>query len=84
VVETAIKMTAHAVRHSAALRTNLARTPLVDGAEGPLVQVFTNLLLNAADAIGVGRAKANEIIVTSFTDDGVSGRLSPCCRRRKA
>jgi PAS domain S-box-containing protein len=69
VVETAIKMTAHAVRHAAVLRTNLAKIALVDGAEGPLIQVFTNLLLNAADAIGVGRAEANEITVTSFTDD---------------
>jgi PAS domain S-box-containing protein len=69
IVETAIKMTAHAVRHSAVLRTNLAKIALVDGAEGPLIQVFTNLLLNAADAIGVGRAEANEIKVTSFTDD---------------
>jgi PAS domain S-box-containing protein len=69
IVETAIKMTAHAVRHSAVLRTSLARTALVEGAEGPLVQVFTSLLLNAADAIGVGRAEANEIMVTSFTDD---------------
>ncbi len=69
IVETAIKMTAHAVRHAAVLRTSFAKIPLVDGAEGPLVQVFTNLLLNAADAIGVGRAEVNEITVTSFTDD---------------
>ena len=68
VVETAIKMTANSVRHAAVVRTSLDVTPLVDAADGSLVQVITNLLLNAAEAIGEGRAGTNEIVVASFTD----------------
>ena len=34
----------------------------------PLGQVFTNLLINAAQSIGEGQAAANEIVVATYTD----------------
>ena len=68
VVETAIKMTHHRVRHAAVVRSRLEVTPLVHAADGSLVQVVTNLLLNAADAIGDGHADTNEIVISAFTD----------------
>ena len=67
-VEAAVKMTANAVRHFASVRTRFAATPLVETGDGPLVQVLTNLLINAAQAIGEGRADANDITVTTYTD----------------
>ena len=68
VIESAVKMTAHAVRHSARVTTTFGATPLVEASDGPLVQVFTNLLMNAAQAIGEGHADANEITLTTSTD----------------
>ena len=68
VVETAVKMTSHLVRHAAAVRTRFDATPAVHAADGSLVQVITNLLLNAADAIGEGRADSNEIFIRTYTD----------------
>lgn len=68
VIEAAVKMTAHAVRHSARVTTAFGATPLVEASDGPLVQVFTNLLMNAAQAIGEGHADANEITLTTSTD----------------
>ena len=38
---------------------------MVDGAESRLGQVFLNLLINAAQAIPVGRADTNEVRVTT-------------------
>ncbi|MEO7096664.1 MAG: ATP-binding protein, partial [Polyangiales bacterium] len=40
----------------------------VEGDDGKLVQVFTNLLMNAAQAIGDGAADANEIHIRTFTN----------------
>ena len=68
VLEAAIKMTDNTVRHHARVRRNFGTTPFVEANDGPLGQVFTNLLINAAQAIGDGRAETNEISVTSYTD----------------
>lgn len=68
IIEVAVKMTAHAIRHHARIRLELGATPDVDVNEGALGQVFTNLLLNAAQAIGDGRADQNEIVVSTHTD----------------
>ncbi|MBK6687884.1 MAG: response regulator [Deltaproteobacteria bacterium] len=66
--ETAIKMTAHTVAHHARIQRALGPTPRVKAKEGTLVQVFSNLLLNAADAIGEGQATQNVITVRTSTD----------------
>jgi len=67
-LEGAVKMTSHVVRHHARLRAEYGATPPVDAAEGSLVQVFTNLLLNAAQAVPTGDAEHHEIVLRSYTD----------------
>lgn len=69
ILDAAIKLTEHQVRHSATLVRHYGTTPLVDANEGQLVQVFTNLIINAAQAIGEGRAESNQIELTTRTDD---------------
>ncbi len=67
-VENAIKMTAHTVGHCARTLRVFGPTPQVMANEGALVQVVSNLLLNAADAVGAGRADQNVITVRTSTD----------------
>jgi PAS domain S-box-containing protein len=68
VLEGAIKMTNGTVRHHAHVRRLFGTTPYVEANDVQLGQVFTNLLINAAQAIGDGRAEANEISVATHTD----------------
>jgi signal transduction histidine kinase/CheY-like chemotaxis protein len=68
VLEFAIKMTAHAVSPHAAVRREFGATPPVKANDGALGQVFTNLLLNAAQAFGGRRSEGNEIVVSTHTD----------------
>jgi PAS domain S-box-containing protein len=69
VVEAAAKLTANALRHHARLRKDYGKTPLVEANEGQLTQVFTNLLVNAFEAIGEeGHAERHEIGMTTRTD----------------
>jgi two-component system cell cycle sensor histidine kinase/response regulator CckA len=70
VIERAVKMTGNAVRHSARVRTSFGAIPLVEARDGPLLQIFTNLLVNAAQALGEGHADLNEIVISTFTDAG--------------
>ncbi|MGA7121917.1 MAG: ATP-binding protein [Polyangiaceae bacterium] len=72
VIETAIKMTASTIRHHARLRKEYGTTPFVEGRPGQLTQVLTNLIVNAAQAIGEGRAELNEIRIRTMVD--ASGR----------
>ncbi len=69
VLDSAIKMTAHLVRHHAQLRKEYGTTPFVEASEGPLVQLFTNLLVNAAQAIAEGNAESQTIRVVTYSDD---------------
>ncbi len=69
VIDSAIKMTAHQVRHHAQLRKEYGTTPFVAASEGPLVQLFTNLLVNAAQAIAEGNADTELIRVVTYSDD---------------
>ncbi len=69
VLDSAMKLTANEVRHHARLRCEYGTTPFVRANEGQLVQVFTNLLVNAAQAIDQGRADAHEIVVSTTVDD---------------
>jgi len=69
VLDVAIKLTEHQVRHSAKVSRRYGTTPLVEANEGQLVQVVVNLLVNAAQAIGSGATTRNEIVVSTRTDD---------------
>jgi CheY-like chemotaxis protein len=67
VVVRSARMSAGVVAPRARLRTELGRTPIVRGSEGMLVQVLTNVLVNAAEAMGDG-AKVGEILIRTSTN----------------
>jgi two-component system cell cycle sensor histidine kinase/response regulator CckA len=68
VLEGAIKLTDNTVRHHARVERRLGTTPFVEANEGQLGQVFVNLLVNAAHAVGDGDAAHQEITITTYTD----------------
>lgn len=70
VLDSAAKLTAHAVRHHARLVKDYGTTPYIEANEGQLTQVFTNLLINAAQAIGDGATDHHAIRITTRTDAG--------------
>jgi PAS domain S-box-containing protein len=72
VLSWAAEVVAHEVRARAGLAMQVGQLPPVIGDETRLGQVFINLLLNAAQAIAPGNAKANEVRVTGRT--GADGR----------
>jgi PAS domain S-box-containing protein len=76
VIEQAITMTFNEVRHRARLVKDYRPTPLVKATEVRLVQVFINLLVNAAQAIPEGRVQDNEIRVTIGTDEAGRARVA--------
>ena len=69
IVESAVQMAWHEIRHRARLTKRLGEVPPVDANEGRLGQVFLNLLVNAAQAIPEGHADKHEIRVTTRTDE---------------
>ena len=70
VLDVAIATTAHEVEHRARLvREDGGDVPAVAGIEGRLIQLFVNLLINAAQAIPDGDAAANEIRVATHRLD---------------
>ena len=71
VMESTLRMAWNEIRHRARLVKNYAKTPPVLASESRLGQVFLNLVVNAAQAIGEGRADDNEIrISTSSASNG--------------
>ena len=58
IVESAVQMAWHEIRHRARLVKSLAEVPPVEANEARLGQVFLNLLVNAAQAIPEGHADA--------------------------
>lgn len=68
VLDSAVAMTAHQVRHHAQLRKEYGTTPYVEANEGALVQVFTNLLVNAAQAIVEGKAESELVRLVTYSD----------------
>ena len=68
VLESAIRMTENIVRHHASVRRHYGTTPFVEAAESQLGQVFINLLVNAAQAMGEGHVETKEIVVATHTD----------------
>jgi len=68
VLDTAISMAWSEIRHRARLVRDYGALALVLADEDRLVQVFLNLLLNAAQAIEDGRAEKNEIRLRTHLD----------------
>ncbi len=68
VIELAANMAASEIRPRARLVTEFGETPLVDGNESRLGQVFLNLLINAAQAIAGESPERNEIRVVTRLD----------------
>ncbi|MCG8418758.1 MAG: response regulator [Proteobacteria bacterium] len=66
IIDVAVSMTFNEIRHRAVLRKELGPIPLIVADRGKLAQVFTNLLINAAQAIEPGAADQNLIWVSSF------------------
>ena len=70
VLDLAVATAAHEIDHRARLVREDGAVALVSGGEGRLVQVFVNLLVNAAQAIPDGEVDANEIrVVTRMTGE---------------
>jgi PAS domain S-box-containing protein len=65
VVERCLEIADHQIRHRARVIRELAPVPRVRGSEGRIVQLFLNLLVNAAQAIPIGSADTNWIKVTT-------------------
>lgn len=63
IVERSIELSSHAVRYRARVERDLEADIAVDGHAGQLVQVFVNLLVNAAHALNAGRLRANVVSV---------------------
>ena len=68
VLDSSINMAWNEIRHRARLVKDYGDTPMVEGNESRLGQVFLNLLLNAAHAIPEGETERNEIRVSTRTD----------------
>jgi CheY-like chemotaxis protein/two-component sensor histidine kinase len=73
VLEAALQVTAHDLRHRARVERRLREVPPVLGNEARLGQVFLNLVLNAARAIPEGDAANHVITVESDVD--AAGRV---------
>jgi PAS domain S-box-containing protein len=70
-LESTTRMAWNEIRHRARLVQDFAETPPVRGSESRLGQVFLNLIVNAAQAIGEGNAADHKIrIATSVADSG--------------
>jgi PAS domain S-box-containing protein len=70
-LERCLEIADHQIRHRARVIRELADVPAVRGSEGRIVQLFLNLLVNAAQAIPVGRADTHWIKVSTSASNGV-------------
>jgi PAS domain S-box-containing protein len=68
VLELSIRMTLNEITHRARLVRAYGPIPLVEADDSRLGQVFINLLVNAAHAIGDGNPEGNEICLATGTD----------------
>ncbi len=69
VIESSLRMARNEIRHRAQVRWERSPVPAVAGDEARLGQVFLNVIVNAAQAIDVGHAAENEIVI----ETGVAG-----------
>ena len=65
VLESSLRMAHNEIRHRATLLKDYTRVSLVQANEARLGQVFLNLVVNAAQAIGEGAADKNQIRVST-------------------
>jgi PAS domain S-box-containing protein len=72
VLDVAASMANNEIVHRARLVKDFGPVPRVEADEARLGQVFVNLLVNAAQAIPEGRAEANEIRLSTRTDESGS------------
>jgi CheY-like chemotaxis protein len=68
IVESSIQMSMHELVHRARVVRDFGDVPPVEANEATLGQVFLNLLVNAAQAVPEGDARAHEVRVATFTD----------------
>jgi len=68
VLQTAINMAFNEIRHRATVVKDFGASPLVEADESRLLQIFVNLLINAAQSIPEGNASRNEIRIATSTD----------------
>ena len=72
-IDSAMSLVANEVRHHARLVREPGAPPPVSANEGRLVQVFLNLVQNAAHAIPAGHVESNTIrLATGPTEDGAA------------
>ncbi|MDY7225394.1 ATP-binding protein [Hyalangium rubrum] len=75
-LEAAIGMAANELRHRARLVRDYQPVPCVEANEVHLIQVFLNLLINAAHAIEPGAADQNEVRITTWRGEDGQVRVS--------
>ena len=68
-LESAVAITHSLVRVCARLKRDYRATPMVLANRNQLAQIFTNLVVNAAQAIGEGFADTNAIVLTTYADE---------------
>jgi nitrogen-specific signal transduction histidine kinase/CheY-like chemotaxis protein len=64
VADSALRLTGNELRHRARIVRDFRVAPPVEASEAHLVQVFVNLILNAAQSIPAGDAENNEVRVS--------------------
>src|SRR5438105_10838470 len=64
VADSALRLVANELRHRARVVRDFKPAPPVEASEPHVVQVFVNLVLNAAQSIPAGHAEKNEVRVT--------------------
>ena len=69
-IEHAVRMVRAEIKYRARLAMDLGPVPPVWASEGKLAQVFLNLLLNAAQAVGEGGAEHNSITIRAWAEGG--------------
>ncbi|MBN2196906.1 MAG: PAS domain S-box protein [Polyangiaceae bacterium] len=67
-VQSAVNMATNEIRFRARLIKDLTKVPEVRASEGKLIQVFLNLLINAAHAIDEGDSEQNCITIRTWGD----------------
>jgi two-component system, cell cycle sensor histidine kinase and response regulator CckA len=78
VMDSALRIAGTEIRHRAVLRREYDDVPAVRAEAGKLGQVFLNLVVNAVQALPVGEAARNEILVRTFADDQGHAVIEVC------
>ena len=68
-IECAINMAYNEIKYRARLIKDFQRVPPALASDGKLAQVFLNLMINAAHAVGEGNVEGNQIRVRTWADE---------------